>query len=113
MEKFSTWHEAGIDTKRRTSGQVKVKCPRCPASRGNQRDTSLSVNIDEKVWNCHYCQWKGRLTDTEQMPKKQYKKPQFTPATPSEKMAEWFLKYRGIEKATLEKFLICPAEKYI
>jgi twinkle protein len=113
MKIYTTWEEAGIDTKRRAAGQIKVKCPQCPESRGNQRDTSLSVNLDEKLWNCHYCQWKGRLVDQEQKPKKVYKKPLFTPVPPSEKMAAWFLKYRAIEKKTLEKFFVCPIEKYI
>ena len=113
MDVFSTWEEAGIVTKGKTAGQIKIKCPKCPESRGNQRDTSLSVNLDKRVWNCHYCGFKGSLVDKEQVPKKVFKKPQFTLASPSDKMAEWFLKYRGIKRETLEKFLICPTEKFI
>lgn len=113
MKIYTTWQEAGIEIGRRTSGQIKVKCPQCPSTRGNQRDTSLSVNLDERIWNCHYCNWKGKLVDQEQQPRKTYKKPEFTPATPSDKMAEWFYKHRGIERATLEKFLVCPSQRFI
>ena len=47
------WSE--IDTKGRTNGQIKVKCPACIDRRSNKRDTSLSVNLDTGVAKCHYC----------------------------------------------------------
>jgi twinkle protein len=47
------WND--IDTKGKESGQIKVKCPACIEQRSNKRDTSLSVNLDKGLANCHYC----------------------------------------------------------
>jgi twinkle protein len=113
MKVYKNWTDTGINLRGKVSGQVKCKCPECPPDRGNKTDYSLSVNIDKKVWNCHYCQWKGGLTTGENEVKKFYKKPVFTPETPNEKMCTWFLKYRGIERKTLERFCISPIQKYI
>ena len=48
-----------IDTKGKTSGQIKVKCPACIDRRTKKRDTSLSVNLDKGVAKCHYCNEKS------------------------------------------------------
>lgn len=48
-----TWND--IDTKGKTTGQTKVKCPACINRRTNKRDTSLSVNLDTGMAKCHYC----------------------------------------------------------
>ena len=40
----------------RTSGNVKVKCPKCIDKRSNKRDKSLSVNLNEGIFKCHYCE---------------------------------------------------------
>lgn len=114
MEKiFKTWEETGINLKGKIKGEIKTICPQCPPDRGNPKDPSLSVNLDKQVWNCHYCNWSGGLSRHTFEDRKKYRKPEFTPETPSDKMAAWFLKYRGIERATLEKFLICPKKTYI
>lgn len=113
MEAYRTWTDTGINLKGKVSGQLKTQCPKCSDQRNNKRDTALSVNIDKQVWNCHYCQWKGGLVSIDKEPRKVYKKPDFTPQTPNDKMCEWFLKNRGIERRTLERFCISPIEKYI
>ena len=46
---------------RASSGQEKTKCPKCSPKRKKSFDPCLSVNIDEGVWNCHHCGWKGSL----------------------------------------------------
>jgi twinkle protein len=54
--------EIGIDTRGRTSGLVKLKCPECtPHKRKpqNRNATDLSVNIDDGTYKCHNCDWKG------------------------------------------------------
>jgi len=48
-----SWNE--IDTKGKTSGQIKVKCPACLDRRSNKRDNSLSVNLNTGKAKCHYC----------------------------------------------------------
>ncbi|GAA4299588.1 toprim domain-containing protein [Nibribacter koreensis] len=113
MEVFREWHETGINLKGRVSGQLKTTCPKCQDARSNKRDTSLSVNIDAQVWNCHYCPWKGSLAKKGTENAKVYKRPDFEPQAPTERMVAWFEKTRGIKRATLEKFLISPSLKYI
>ena len=53
-----TFEENGIFIKD-TSGQVKTQCPKCSKSRRNTSDPCLSVNVDEGIWHCHHCGWKG------------------------------------------------------
>lgn len=57
------WQDLGIDIRGRTSGQVKTRCPSCGPTRRNQRDQSLSVNLDDGVFRCHDdgCNFQGRL----------------------------------------------------
>jgi len=113
MKVYKTWEETGINLKGKVSGQIKVICPACPPNRSNPKDLSLSVNIDKQVWHCHYCQWKGGLTQSGYDVKKNFKKPDFNPNEISDKMAEWFLNHRGISRETLHKFMVAPAKKYI
>ena len=53
-----SFEEVGIYL-RNTSGQEKTKCPECSPNRRKKADPCLSVNIDEGIWNCHHCGWKG------------------------------------------------------
>lgn len=53
--------EVGIDLGNRVSGQVNTLCPQCSHNRKKKNDPCLSVNIDEGLWNCHHCGWKGAL----------------------------------------------------
>ena len=50
----------GIELKK-SSGQVKTKCPKCSHDRKKKSDPCLSVNIDEGIWNCHNCGWHGSI----------------------------------------------------
>ena len=44
-----------------TSGQYKTLCPECSTNRRKRNDKCLSVNLDDGVWNCHHCGYKGTL----------------------------------------------------
>jgi len=44
----------------KTTGQIKMKCPNCNHKRTDKSDKSLSVNLNEKSWFCHYCNDNGR-----------------------------------------------------
>jgi len=44
----------------KTTGQIKMKCPNCNHKRTDKNDKSLSVNVNDKSWFCHYCNTKGR-----------------------------------------------------
>ena len=52
MSYYNDLTELGIILKK-TSGICKVKCPECLHTRKNKKDTPLSVNIDEGLYNCH------------------------------------------------------------
>lgn len=55
-----TFEDHGIHL-RRTSGQEKTTCPKCSHDRNKPKDPCLSVNIDEGLYRCHHCDWKGSI----------------------------------------------------
>ena len=55
-----TFEENGIYVNA-TSGEVKTQCPKCSTSRKKSSDPCLAVNVDEGIWFCHHCGWKGSL----------------------------------------------------
>ena len=57
-----TFEDHGIFV-RGSGGQEKTKCPKCSPTRRKGSDPCLSVNVEEGVWNCHHCAWKGSLKD--------------------------------------------------
>lgn len=58
---MKTFADFGIDTKGRTSGNVKTTCPQCSHQRRNHREPCLSVDVERGVWKCHHCGWSGHL----------------------------------------------------
>ena len=107
MEGFS---KHGIILKR-TSGQTKVKCPKCSHTRKKKSEPCLSVNIDEGVWNCHNCGWSGSLnrgyTKT-----KIYDKPEWNNNTGlSDNLVKWF-RDRGISQKVLIRNKVTESEEY-
>ena len=110
---FHQWSETGIDLKGRNQGQLKTYCPKCNETRTNKRDKSLSVDIDKKVWNCHYppCSWSGGIMD--ELPSKtNYVRPEPRNQQFGEKVEQWF-KSRGINKHTLEYFKITESIEFM
>lgn len=100
---FATWQEAGIDTRGRTYGNVKTRCPKCDAEkRRGGSDTPLSANISEGVWLCHRCGYSGKITDRHwasdiRSEPKQYAKPNVTPTKTILGAARDWLAKRGID----------------
>ena len=98
-----TFEDNGIFVKG-TSGQEKTTCPRCSNGRKKSSDQCLSVNIDEGVWHCHHCSWKGSL-DWKEIVKDLTTKPIEKPKPPETKIPEnvyqWF-EDRGITRAVVE-----------
>lgn len=115
MEDFNSY---GIEIPyRRTHGNVKTICPRCKDKRSNPRDRSLSVNLDECVWKCHYCGWSGKLKNdykpTLPPMKRVYAKPKETPASKfSEKMLSYLIS-RGISEAVARKLKVSEGKEFI
>ena len=110
------WSELNIDVPYgRTSGNTKTYCPQCRESRSNKRDKSLSINLADGIYHCHYCGWSGcaaEKSDNWQKPlynstpmkiqKPIYKKPTSNGNTKlSDKVIKWFQDDRCISEATL------------
>ena len=108
-----TFNEYGITIKR-SSGQVKTKCPKCSHDRKKKGDPCLSVNIDEGVWNCHNCGWTGGLKKENDYMEKTYVIPKCTDVKPeySTKLLKWF-ESRGISRKTVEKNRIVEGVEYM
>ena len=108
-----TFRDYGIIIKK-NSGQAKVKCPKCSHERKKKSDPCLSVNIDEGIWNCHNCGWKGTLKQNNYMENITYTKPKVRP-----KVSEYskdilaFFNYRSISERTLIKNKVGEGLEYM
>ncbi len=109
-----TFYDYGIQIKK-SSGQVKTKCPKCSHERKKKSDPCLSVNIDDGVWNCHNCGWNGAIKkQNNYMQEKIYVTPKSTKDMfdYSEKFIEWFAN-RGISKSTLIQNRVGEGNEYM
>ena len=99
------------------AGNIKTYCPRCRQSRKNKADKSLSVNLDEGVWNCHHCGWAGALPKTDKsvyqvLREQDFKKPpRHEISDLPRSIVKWFMDVRKISETTL-KALGISAEPY-
>ena len=103
----------------RKSGHIKTFCPKCRDRRHDKRDRSLSVDLDNGVWKCHYCEWVGGLPKERdhmsslKYQKKEYVKPALKgSALLSEKVLRWFSD-RGISMQTLTKMKITEGKEWM
>lgn len=101
----------------RKSGHIKVFCPKCRDQRSNKRDRSLSVDLDNGVWKCHYCNWTSGLprnnTSSLKYQKKEYTKPVLKgSALMSEKAIAWFAG-RGISMNTLTAMKVTEGKEWM
>lgn len=100
-----------INTNGRTSGRMKTFCPECHDRRRDKRDKSLSVNLDNGLAYCHYCDWKVNANVREKKTFQKYTPPQ--PAVLRDAHVDWFKKERGILSGALIAAGITSAEEYI
>ncbi|WP_447969370.1 DnaB-like helicase C-terminal domain-containing protein [Nitrospira sp. M1] len=110
-----TFADFQIDTRGRTK-HVKTTCPQCSANRKHPKDLCLSVNIEEGVWNCHHCGWKGWLKESGDWGLnrglKTYTRPTYEPiGQDQEPLFAWFSK-RGISQEIVIRHQISLAPKY-
>jgi twinkle protein len=102
---MDSFNKFGIKIPAGATGDVKTICPECtPHNRKpeNRNSKDLSVNVEQGVWNCKNCLWKGSLKA------KHYVRPEPIPESKinlSDKALEWF-KSRGISKNTLQVFKV-------
>ncbi len=111
-----TFADFGIDTKGRSSGEVKTTCPQCSASRKKSRYPCLNVNIDKGLWHCWHCDWAGGLgTGVYRRPEivKTWRKPDYVAQSDGlpENITTWFAK-RGIGAAVLRRNQIGHGTRY-
>lgn len=100
----------GIPLKNKTAGEIKTICPKCSDSRKNKKDPCLSVNITEGVYNCHHCNWSGKVF---QRQTKEYVKPQPRLEKLGAKTLKWFEEVRKISNNTLLRFDVTEATEYM
>ncbi len=88
------------------SNQQTVKCPsdECRARKKSNAKT-LSINIQQGVFNCHHCEFSGKVKDQNftMIPKKEYLYPKENNSLLGEFWINWFAT-RGIEKRVIEYF---------
>lgn len=115
---METFEEYGIKIPyRRRNGNVKCVCPNCKTSgRSHPEDRSLSVNLDQGVWHCHYCGWSGALKGYEgRRPEKRraYNKPKpLEEHGLSQKLINYW-SLRGISLETLKKMHISEGKEFM
>ena len=103
----------------RKSGHIKTFCPKCRDRRNDKRDRSLSVDLDNGLWKCHYCQWSGYLPkERSEMSSLKYQRKEYTKpvlkgsALLSEKAIKWFSQ-RGISMPTLTAMKITEGKEWM
>lgn len=102
--------QKGIDLKKHTSGSLKTTCPECTDTRKNKKDLCLSVDIDEGLWNCHHCSWKGRVFEKKS---KQYLKPLPRIEKLSKVTLNYFETVRKISNNTLLRLGVTEAKEWM
>ncbi|MCH8313770.1 MAG: toprim domain-containing protein [Nitrospinae bacterium] len=109
---MKTFQDYGIDTRGKTSGEIKTTCEKCSHTRKKKTDPCLAVNLDKKTWFCHHCEWSGALSNGNgrngsgqkfTSKSKTVKKPEYsTTGGLSEKARAWFYE-RGLTDKVLER----------
>lgn len=109
------WFELGIDTRGRSSGEIKTVCPQCSPTRKKKSYPCLNVNLDRGVFHCWHCGWSGGIGEqkhTRVRMEKTYRKPDFKPE-PLSTGALGFLSKRGITPDVIGRNQISIATVYM
>lgn len=114
---METFNDLGIlIPSHKTSGNIKVVCPKCKERKGGVKDKDLSVNVGEGTWKCHSasCGWSGRLkNDYKPQMKQEYKRPTWKNNTElSDRLVSWF-ESRGIGQFTLKQMKVSEGLEYM
>ena len=86
--------------------QQKVQCPNCiKLGKENYKDTCLSVNLSEGIYNCHKCGWYGKVKSENSivMEAKVYKTPEKNNMKLLTDQGRSFLNSRGITDEVIDK----------
>ena len=115
---MKTFSDYGITLKAHATGKTKTYCPQCHDRRTNKRDKSLSVDVKEGVWLCHYCGWKGCI-EKEKKDKQDDKPKSFRMkfdknlTALSDKVVQYFEEERSIPQAVLTRMQITEEAVYL
>lgn len=105
----------GIIVSPSAHGNVKVRCPKCQASRQKHpNDVPLSVNVDTGKWKCHHCGkfgnaehgWSDDSTayfENKVKQPKEYKKPESVKIVPLPQEVITYFEGRGITQDVLKR----------
>lgn len=106
--------EHGISLRDHSNGNHKTTCPQCSSTRRKKKDPCLSVTVEGggAVWHCHHCGWSGGSGMTANGNAKQYRRPEYTAADPTEKLLSWF-KSRCISAETVKRANISAVEVWM
>lgn len=110
IDNWTLLEQLGIRLNNKKYGSVKVPCPKCSESRKNKKDPCLSVNITEGVFNCHHCDFKGKVFE------KKKQKEYFKPLPRLEKLEKTTIEYfekRGISNNTLLRLKVSDSTEYM
>ncbi|MGN0237583.1 MAG: bifunctional DNA primase/helicase [Lepagella sp.] len=124
----------GIDVSQINSRATNAKtfCPQCRSYRTNKHDKSLSVNMQNGMFKCHYCGYSGCAAVPTESDKRQWmeQQPWYRPASirkqkpdyrrptpkvhaPMEPRALAWFANRGISQATLEALKVTEGEEWM
>jgi len=99
----------GINVRYGQRGNIKTICPKCSQDRKKKHDPCLSVDVEEGIWNCHNCGWKGAV---QKKPEKEYVVPSTELKTLSQPVLDWFAS-RKISNQTLLRFGVSEGLDYM
>lgn len=102
--------QIGINLHNKKYGSIKTQCPKCSTERKNKKDPCLSVNVTEGVYNCHHCEFKGKVFEKKQ---KDYVKPPARLEKLEKETIEYFEKVRGISNNTLLVFKVTDSVEWM
>jgi twinkle protein len=104
---MSKYTELGISIGNKTSGQTKTKCPKCSHTRKkNKNEPCLSVNLDEGVFRCHHCGWKGGINENTM----EYKRPTKEKISVAIDPLYQAFKDRGIDRSIVDRNKIASSK---
>ncbi len=94
----------------------KTVCPKCSHRRKpqNRKDPCLSVSVKHDDWVifCHNCGWSHGKGGETNRSSKEYVRPKFEPAKPTDALIEFF-KSRGITKEVVERNRVSLTQKWM
>lgn len=102
--------QIGINLHGKKHGTLKTVCPKCSQDRKNKKDPCLSVDVTEGVYNCHHCEFKGKVFEKK---RKEY----FKPLPRLEKLEKDTIRYfeesRKISNNTLLRFKVTDSLEWM